>query len=131
MNASEDGEMAELASALEQLIDIYCTAWSEPDAERRRAILGEVWAVEGSYTDPTVRVVGIDDLVAHIGKVVARRPGARVVRTSRVDAHHNMARFAWQIVDAERVMLANSVDLVELSDDGRIQGIVGYFGPLS
>ena len=44
-----------------------------------------------------------------------RRPGARVLRTSGVDAHHHLARFAWHVVLA----------------DGRIRRIIGFFGPLT
>ena len=37
-----------------ELIDRYCAAWTDPDAARRAAILGEVWASAATYTDPSV-----------------------------------------------------------------------------
>jgi hypothetical protein len=115
---------------LDQLIDTYCAAWSDPDPTRRRELLGGVWADGATYTDPTVHTAGLDDLLAHIDTVVARRPGARVVRTSRVDAHHDLARFAWRVVQADGTALPEGLDLAELSADGRIRRIIGFFGPL-
>lgn len=115
---------------LDALIDTYCAAWSDPDARRRRDLLDSVWSEGATYTDPNVHAAGIDALLAHIDKVAARRPGARVVRTSRVDMHHNVARFAWRVVQADGKMLPEGIDFAETSGDGRITRIVGFFGPL-
>ena len=122
--------MSDTAStgALDDLIDAYCAAWSEPDADRRREILSAVWADNAMYTDPTVELAGVDPLVLHITKVLARRPGAKVIRTSAVDEHHGLARFAWRVVQADGSLLPEGIDFAELSADGRIQRIVGFFG---
>jgi hypothetical protein len=118
------------SSDLDQLIDTYCAAWSDPDPERRREILGGVWADGATYTDPTVHAAGLDAVLAHIATVVERRPGARVIRTSRIDAHHDLARFAWHVVQADGSTLPEGLDLAEISADGRIRRIIGFFGPL-
>jgi hypothetical protein len=127
----QDGGMGSCAGTLDQLIDTYCAAWSDPDPMRRREILERVWADGATYTDPRVHAVGLDELLVHIDKVVAGRPGAKVVRTSRVDAHHDVARFAWHVVQAGGTALPESLDVVELSADGRIQRVIGFFGPLT
>jgi hypothetical protein len=116
---------------IEALIDTYCSAWSDPDPDRRREILESVWADGATYTDPTVHADGIDTLLTHIGSVVARRPGAKVIRTSRVDAHHDLARFAWRVVQADGTMLPEGIDVAEITPDGRIGKILGFFGPLA
>jgi SnoaL-like domain len=118
------------SSPLDDLIDAYCAAWSEPDADHRREILAAVWADSATYTDPTVELSGVDALIVHIGKVLARRPGAKVARTSAVDAHHGLARFAWRVVQADGSLLPEGIDLATVSDDGKIQSIAGFFGPL-
>jgi SnoaL-like domain len=125
MNRSTD------AASLEGLIDAYCAAWNEPDAARREEILRDVWAADATYTDPKTQVAGLKELVAHIGAVLARRPGARVIRTSRVDAHHRLARFAWRVVQADGTMLPESIDFAEIADDAKLQRIIGFFGPLA
>jgi hypothetical protein len=118
-------------SAVERVIDAYCAAWNEPDRARRREMLSAVWRAEATYTDPTVHVAGIDHLVAHIEKVIARRPGAQVLRTSAVDAHHGFVRFAWRVVQADGTLLPEGIDFAEVDSDGAIRGVVGFFGPLA
>ncbi|MCO1654848.1 nuclear transport factor 2 family protein [Pseudonocardia humida] len=115
---------------IDDVIDTYCGAWSDPDPQRRRALLRSVWADGATYTDPTVHATGPDELLAHIDTVLARRPGAKVVRTSRVDVHHGLARFAWHVVQADGSTLPEGLDLAELTADGRIRRIIGFFGPL-
>ncbi|WP_194819713.1 nuclear transport factor 2 family protein [Nocardia sp. XZ_19_385] len=114
----------------EKLINTYCAAWSESDPERRRALLSQVWAEDATYTDPTVHAVGLDSLLDHIAAVLTRRPGATVQRTSAIDTHHTVARFAWHVVLADGSALPEGLDLVEFSEDGRIRRIVGFFGEL-
>jgi alkylated DNA nucleotide flippase Atl1 len=116
---------------VERLIDAYCEAWCEPDAAARRRLLDHVWATGATYTDPRAQLAGLDALVAHIGKVLADRPGSRVIRTSAVDSHHGLARFAWRVVQADGTMLPEGVDFAEVAGDGKLARIVGFFGPLA
>jgi uncharacterized protein (TIGR02246 family) len=115
---------------VEALVDTYAQAWSDPDPGVRREHLATVWADGASYTDPTVHVVGRDALAAHIDGVLAQLPGAQIERTSRVDGYGDVARFAWRLVQADGTALPEGLDFVELTEDGRIARIVGFFGPL-
>lgn len=116
---------------LTDLIDRYCALWGEPDRERRAALLAEVWAPGATYTDPRVHASNATELLAHIDKVLGHRPGAKVVRTSALDVHHGMARFAWRVVLADGSTLPEGIDIAEFSTDGqRIARIIGFFGPL-
>jgi len=119
------------STALAELIDRYCSVWSEPSPARRAHLLAEVWGDNATYTDPTVYAATPEDLLAHIERSIARRPGARVVRTSAVDAHHGIARFSWHVIQADGTSLPEGLDIAEVSSDGkRIARIVGFFGPL-
>ncbi len=115
----------------ETVIDTYCAAWNQPDAAQRRQILAKVWGDGASYTDPSVHAAGIDALLAHIGTVVAQRPGVTVLRTSHIDRHHGVALFAWRASHPDGTTLLEGVDFAELSSDGKIQRIVGFFGSLA
>ena len=113
------------------LIDRYCQVWTEPNADRRAKLLASVWAPDATYTDPSVHAANADALLAHIAKVQRRRPGAAVLRTSRVDEHHGLARFAWHVVEADGSTLPEGLDLAFVSPDGtKIERIIGFFGPL-
>jgi hypothetical protein len=112
-----------------QLVDRYCAVWGEPDAQRRAAALERIWAPGATYTDPLAHAVGSSALLEHIARVRVRRPGARWVRSSAVDAHHGIARFLWKAVDPTGTTLAHGIDLAFLSADGAtIERIVGFFG---
>lgn len=118
-------------TAVADLIDRYCTVWSDPSLQRRAELLAEVWAEGATYTDPTVHAATQAELLGHIDKVLARRPGACVVRTSSIDLHHGIARFSWHVVQADGTVLPDGLDIAELSQDGRrIARIIGFFGPL-
>jgi hypothetical protein len=117
---------------IQSLIDRYCEAWSLPEPAARADALREVWADGATYTDPTAQTTGADALLDHIAQVHAAYPGARIERTSAIDAHHGMARFAWQMTLADGSRLPEGLDVARLSADGtRLESIVGFFGPLT
>jgi hypothetical protein len=117
--------------SLEALIDSYCAAWSCADANERERLLERVWERDGRYTDPRADAIGIAQLSAHIGNILAARPGARVVRTSAVDVHHALARFAWRVVQGDGTALPEGIDFAEIAATGKLQRIAGFFGPLA
>lgn len=113
-----------------EVVDAYCSAWNETDPARRESILSAVWAIEATYTDPTVHLIGVAELVKHIGLVLERYPGSRIVRTTVVDAHHSIARFGWKKILADGSALPDGIDFVEFLGSSAILRVVGFFGPL-
>jgi hypothetical protein len=111
-------------------IDAYIEAWNEPDADRCRQLLAQAMTDHSTYVDPNKDLDTRDGLVEYIGQVLGKSPGRRVVRTSAVDAHHLVCRFNWRLVKADGTQAAESVDFVEFAGDGRIQRVIGFFGPL-
>lgn len=118
-------------TAAEAIVTGYCDAWNEPDAARRRRLLERIWAPWATYTDPTVELTGIDELVDHISRVLDRYPGSRIVRTSAVDIHHGVLRFSWHKELADGSALPDSIDIGEIARDGKLCRILGFFGPLA
>ena len=116
-------------STLEKLVEDYCAAWNAPDPAASHKLLDACWAQHGSYTDPTVHLVGKGELVAHIFKVQARRPGSRIVLTSNIDAHHDVLRFSWKRVNPNRSVVVEGIDVATI-EGGRIARMVGFFGPM-
>ncbi|MCK7615414.1 hypothetical protein [Roseibium sediminicola] len=116
---------------LEETIDIYCSAWSERDPSYRRDLLDKSVSVDVRYTDPETDLRGRTELVDHIAGVLASRVGAKILRTSAIDEHHGMARFAWHLVKADGTALPEGLDIVTVDgQSGKLKSILGFFGPL-
>ncbi len=118
----------------QEAVDLYGSAWGEPDEAKRRAILEKAWAEDGIYTDPTAYVEGREALVQHIGGFMAGRSagaGPSIQVDSSVDVHHGrFLRFAWKMVAPDgKTVLTPGMDYGELDEDGRLKLIVGFFGP--
>ena len=116
---------------LSELIALYNRAWSEPDYVLRQKLLDQIWPEDGTYTDPTAHVSGRKALVDHIDGFFDHFPGAHFVVTSGIDTHHQNLRFTWRMVLADGSVAVEGIDFSELSPDGKLQRIVGFFGPLA
>jgi hypothetical protein len=116
---------------LDEVIRVYCQAWSEPDIERRRQLLTRVWATEGTYTDPSSHVEGREALVNHMSGLHQRSPGNRIVPTSHAEMHHGgLLRFTWRSIGGDGKIRVEGIDFAELTSDGLLSRIVGFNGPL-
>lgn len=114
---------------LEHLVDKYCEGWSAESAAERERLIRETLADGAIYTDPRASRLGILELLDHIAKVHALRPGAKVLRTSQIDTHHGFARFHWRVVMPDGSSLPESIDVIELNASGtRIERVIGFFG---
>ncbi|MFC3231530.1 nuclear transport factor 2 family protein [Marinibaculum pumilum] len=114
-----------------RLVDAYLSAWNLEHRADRDAVLARIWAPDGRYVDPRADVRGRAALVDLIEERRAARPGARLVVTSVVDLHHDMARFAWHLVAADGSPQPESIDIVQVDPEGRLALVVGFFGPLA
>jgi hypothetical protein len=86
------------------------------------------WAEDASYVDPLASVTGRSQISNLIGAVHEQVP-SHVFRLlgDRVDAHHNVVRFAWELVPASGgESVAVGFDVAETDDDGRISRVVGF-----
>jgi hypothetical protein len=59
--------------------------------------------------------------------VHAKYPGHKFKRTSDVDAHHDRARFAWELGLEGGPFLVKGIDFATLAADGRLQAVTGFF----
>jgi len=116
-----------MATTGEIVLD-YVAAWVETDEGKRRALLAKSWTEDGTYTDPTVEVVGREALVKQIGAIHKQFAGNRIVLTSRVDEHHGRLRFTWAMVNPEGNRVTEGIDFGEIGSDGRLMRITGFFG---
>jgi hypothetical protein len=111
-----------------KLVERYLDTWNETDPHARRSAIASVWAEEARYVDPLASVSGHDEISALIGAVQQQAP-AHVFRLldHRVDAHHNVVRFSWELVPAAGgESLAIGFDVAVTEEDGRIGSVLGF-----
>jgi hypothetical protein len=107
------------------LIDRYIAMWNETDAKSRRDLIARTWNENASYLDPLMRGEGHAGIDAMVHGVQERFPGHRFRRTSEVDAHHDRARFSWELAADGGGVLVSGVDFATLAGD-RLQAITGF-----
>jgi hypothetical protein len=111
-----------------EIVATYGASWNETDAAKRTELLERSWADDGIYQDPQGTAHGRAALVAHIGGFQAMMPGHTIDQASGVDTHDGGFRFAWVMHNGDEIAL-EGIDFGEVAPDGRIQRIVGFFGP--
>ncbi|MGW0089157.1 hypothetical protein ACWDWS_09125 [Streptomyces sp. NPDC003328] len=126
---------------IHQFTDRYVAVWNEPDAERRRAEVHELWSADAVHVvrPPeeilrTAEGLGFDRLVLQarghraLEFRVSRAyeefvaPGAFVFRSrGNADRLRNMVKFGWEMVPREGGAAASAgLEILVLGPDGRI-----------
>ncbi|MBB5917066.1 hypothetical protein BJY24_005978 [Nocardia transvalensis] len=103
----------------------YIDSWNEQDPGKRQALLAEVYTPGATYTDPLASVVGpaaIDQVIAGAQEQFA---GLRFTLGDRVDGHHDIARFTWNLGAPGAEPLVVGFDVIAL-EDGRIATVHGF-----
>jgi hypothetical protein len=117
------------ANPIETLVDAYLAAYCEPDRATRERAVARLWADGGRLVDPPLQASGHAAIVAQSDALLAQFPGHRFRRTTQIDSHHDFARYGWALADAAGRTVLEGCDVAELSADGRLQRVVGFFGP--
>jgi hypothetical protein len=118
--------MADLAST----IDTYLDAYAEPDPSRRNRLVEKVWATNGELLDPPIEGSGRAGISALTDVVNTHYPAHTFHRTSGIDSHHQLARYAWELRGPDGTVAVSGVDVAEVNDHGQLVRVVGFFGEL-
>jgi SnoaL-like domain len=110
---------------VQEIIERYIATWNETDPGRRRALIDEVWAPDGSYTDPLAEVRGRDQIDAVVAAAQQQFPGLVFRLAGPVDANHNQARFTWQLGSSGEPLVVG-FDVAVLDGEGRIRSVHGF-----
>jgi len=117
-------------SDLTSTVDTYLSAWNEEDPARRAELVEQAWADDGQLTDPPMGAEGHAAIGALHLALDGQYPGHRFRRASGVDAHHEYLRFAWELVAPDGTVALSGLDVGEVTEDGKLRRIVGFFGDL-
>jgi hypothetical protein len=110
----------------EMIVERYIATWNEQDPSARRKAIEELWAEDGRYVDPLAVAEGREAIAATIGAVQAQFPGFVFALAGPVDAHHEQARFTWQLSQPGAEPLVVGFDVAALDADGRLRTVLGF-----
>jgi len=114
-------------SDLAELVNRYLEIWNEPDAGARERAIADVWATDGSYTDPLAAVAGHAGIAAVVSGAREQFPGFVFRLAGGVDAHHDVARFTWELAPAAGgEPLVVGFDVAVADADGRLRAVYGF-----
>jgi hypothetical protein len=113
-------------SDFDTVVDRYLATWNETDPARRRASIDELFADDVRYVDPMAAVEGRDALDALIAGVQQQFPGLVFSPAGPVDAHHEQARFSWNLGAPGGEPVVVGFDVAQRGADGRIQRVLGF-----
>lgn len=108
------------------VIDAYIDSWNATNPTERRALVERVWSEDGRYVDPLAVAEGRDAIDATIAAVQEQFPGLVFRLGGPVDAHHDLARFTWELGPDGADPVVIGFDVAELSSDGRLRAVHGF-----
>ncbi|MBI5090207.1 MAG: nuclear transport factor 2 family protein [Actinobacteria bacterium] len=112
------------------VVDTWLAAYTEPDAGRRAQLIAQTWSTDGYLADPPFDGTGHEALSGLADVVLTHYAGHTFRRTTAVDAHHEFARYGWELVGPDGTVSAAGTDFVTFAPDGKLARTVGFFGPL-
>jgi hypothetical protein len=115
---------------MDETLTHYFAAWNETDAAERERLLQRSLSVDAELVDPTGRWRGVDGVSERIARYHAAAPATKVVPGSGVDAHNDVERYAWKIIDPAGNDVMKGIDVAERDPDGRLRRILMFHEPL-
>jgi hypothetical protein len=114
-------------SDLNGLVQRYFAVWNEPNDDARAKAIAELWTEDGVYSDPLARAHGHDAIDAVISTARNRFPGYVFRLLNRVDGHHDVGRFNWELVPGPGGdSIVVGFDVAVTDGDNRLKAVYGF-----
>jgi hypothetical protein len=110
----------------QNLAERYIATWNETDATARRRAVDNLYAPDASYIDPMTVADGVEAIDATIGAVQRQFPGFVFRLAGPVDAHHDQARFTWELGPAGEDALVVGSDVAVRNEEGQLSLVLGF-----
>jgi hypothetical protein len=105
----------------------YIATWNETDPDARSQAVADLYAEDARYVDPLVDAAGREAIAATIGAVQQQFPGFVFRLAGPVDAHHDQARFSWELGPAGALDAPIAgFDVAVRDGDGRLRSVLGF-----
>ncbi len=109
-----------------ELAESYIAVWNQTDPVARRRAIEELYSQDARYVDPLAVAQGREQIDATIAAVQAQFPDFTFRLAGPVDAHHDQARFTWELGPDGGEAPIVGFDVAVTDDDGRLELVLGF-----
>lgn len=107
-------------------VEGYFACWNATDPAARASAIERTWTDGARYVDPLADVTGHDGIAAMMTAVGEAYPGHTFRLAGPIDAHHDVARFAWDLVGGDGDVVISGLDAALFDDAGKLAYVVGF-----
>ena len=104
----------------------YLAIWNETEPRARRQLIERTWTADAAYTDPMFEAAGHDGIDALVAGFQQQFPGVTFRQLGDTEAHHDRARFSWELVTPTGDLIAAGTDVAVIRS-GQLQVVTGFF----
>jgi uncharacterized protein YndB with AHSA1/START domain len=119
----------DLHAGASSAVDGWFSAWSEPDAARREALLDRLATKEIRFRDKFSLIDGMSDLRPHLAAVHKFMPGMRLEREGDVRHCQGAMLADWVARAADGSERGRGTNVFALDHHGRIESVTGFWNP--
>lgn len=109
-----------------KLWESYSASWSMPEADRLQR-LEETVSSEVTYTDPNISLRGIAAFSEYMAGFQSNMPDT-CFAIREVLNHHGRTLSHWNMMNADNTVVGTGTSFAELTNDGKLTNINGFFG---
>lgn len=113
-------------SNAQDLARTYLAIWNETNADTRREMIRKTWVADATYIDPMFEATGHEGIDALVAGFQQQFPGLTFRGIGETEAHHDRARFSWELVTPAGDVIAAGTDVVVIRS-GQLQTVTGFF----
>ena len=117
--------MAQTPESMQHML----SAWNETDLDQIRKHIDKALSDDVIFADPKNFIEGKDSFERMVKEFRAEYPKAVCALASGMDSHNNRYRYNWSIFVGNELLLPG-FDVVTLNDEGLVERVDGFFGPL-
>jgi len=118
---------ADVAAGVAESVDVWLSAWAEPDEAVRRRMLERVAEPDVRVRDRFSALAGLDEVMPHISAALHHMPGIRLERRGDVRQCQGTVLADWQAVGADGRPVGSGTNVCQLSPDGRFTSVTGVW----
>lgn len=118
---------AEVAAGAAEAVDVWLSAWAEPDEAARRRMLERVAEPDVLVRDRFSALAGLDEVMPHISAAQHHMPGIRLERRGDIRQCQGTVLAEWQAVGVDGKVVGSGTNVCQLSPDGRFISVTGLW----